>query len=230
VSALELAVLGARAEAYAAVPTLVFRLAVSEATGEPIHAIALRCQIQIEPRRRHYAPDEERRLLELFGEPRRWGDTLKTVLWTQLSLMVPGFRGGTEIDMPVPCTYDLEVAAAKYFAALDDGEVALRLLFSGTIFARGTTGFSVEPVSWNTEAAYRLPVSVWRELMDRYFPGSAWIRLRRESVDALHEFKARRALPTWDDAVAALLAGVEREGAAGAADAAAGSGAARGRA
>jgi hypothetical protein len=119
--------------------------------------------------------------------------------------MVPGFESRTEVDLPLGCTYDFEVASAKYFHALDEGEVPLVFLFSGTVFTRGETGFSVEPVPWHKEAAYRLPVRVWRDLMDRYFPGSAWIRLGRESFDALHRFKGERALPTWDEAIDALL-------------------------
>jgi len=201
--------LEARAEPYAAVPTLMLRLRITEGTGERIHAAALRCQIQIEPRQRHYAAAEEERLFELFGEPPRWGETLKTLLWTHASLMVPSFTGSYEADLPVACTYDFEVTAAKYFHALDDGEIPLLLLFSGTVFTRGQAGFSVEPVPWEKEAPFRLPVRVWRELMDHYFPGSAWIRLRRESFDALHQFRGRRALPTWDDAVEVLIAAAE---------------------
>lgn len=199
------AVLEARAEPYAAVPTLMLRLRITEGTEERIHAIALRCQIQIEPRQRHYAAAEEERLFELFGAPPRWGETLRTLLWTHVTLMVQGFTGAKEVELPVPCTYDFEVTAAKYLHALDDGEIPLLLLFSGTVFTRGQTGFSVEPVPWEKEAPFRLPVRVWRELMDQYFPGGAWIRLRRESFDALHDFKGRRALATWDDAVEALL-------------------------
>jgi hypothetical protein len=200
-------VLGARAEPYAAVPTLSLDLHVEDAGGRPIHAIALRCMVQIEPRRRPYSAAEESRLLELFGEPKRWGETVKPLLWTQASLMVPGFKGAAEIALQVPCTYDFEVTAAKYFQALDEGEIPLLLLFSGTVFERGESGsgFTVQPVPWEKEAAYRLPVRIWREVMDRYFPGTAWIRLRRESFDALHRFKSTRALPTWDDAVEALL-------------------------
>jgi hypothetical protein len=205
VIALGFTVLEVRAEPYAAVPTLIFRLRITEGTGERIHAIALRCQIQIEPRQRHYAAAEEERLFELFGLPPRWGETLQTLLWTHVNLMVQGFTGSKEVELPVPCTYDFEVTAAKYFHALDDGEIPLLMLFSGTVFTRGQTGFSVEPVPWEQEAPFRLPVRVWRQLMDQYFPGGAWIRLRRESFDALHEFKGRRALPTWDDAVEALL-------------------------
>jgi hypothetical protein len=203
--ALGFEVLGVRAEPYAAVPTLMFRLRITEGTGERIHTIALRCQIQIEPRQRHYGEAEEERLFELYGEAPRWGETLQTLLWTHASLMVQGFTGSCEIDLPVACTYDFEVTAAKYFHALDDGEIPLLMLFSGTAFTRGQTGFSVEPVPWEKEAPFRLPVRVWRELMDHYFPGGAWIRLRRESFDALHHFKGRRALATWDDAVEVLI-------------------------
>jgi hypothetical protein len=197
----------ARAEPYAAVPTLIFRLKIEEKSGQSVHAVALRCQIQIEPNRRRHSPAEQARLLEMFGPPARWKDTVKPFLWTHVALMVPAFEGSTTVDLPMTCTYDFEVAAAKYFAALDDGEIPLLALFSGSVFVRGgATGFMVERVSWDKEAAFRLPVQLWRSVMDLYFPGSAWIRVRRESLDALQRFKAEHALPTWDDALAALLA------------------------
>lgn len=204
-SRLTFSIEGVRAEPYAAAPTLLFRLRITETSGEQIHALVLRCQIQIDSRRRRYAPAEEERLLELFGEPQRWGETLRTVLWTHVALMVPGFRGSTEIDVPVACTYDFEVAAAKYFHALDAGEVPLLFLFSGMVFTKGQAGVSVEQIPWESEAVCRFPVHVWRELMNRYFPDSAWIRLRVEHFNQLHRFKGQHALPTWDDAIAALL-------------------------
>lgn len=203
---LKFQVVGARAEPYAAVPTLVFTLRIEEASGQPIHAIALRCQVQIEPNRRSHSPAEQARLLEMFGVPGRWGETVKPLLWTHLSVMVPRFQGAVTVDLPMTCTYDFEVTAAKYFEGLDDGEIPLLFLFSGTVFTPGGTGFMVERVPWEKEAPFRLPVRVWREVMDLYFPNSAWIRLQRESLEALQRFKAERALPTWDDAVAALLA------------------------
>jgi hypothetical protein len=194
-----------RPERYAASPTLSFRLRIAETSGEAVHAIALRCQIRIEPQRRRYSAEEADRLLELFGERPRWGDTLKPLQFAMVSAMVPGFTGATEIELPVPCTYDFEVASAKYLHALDGDEVPLLLLFSGTVFTKGETGFSVAQVPWHKEASYRLPARVWRELMDLYFPNEAWIRMRRETLDALQAFKARQALPTWDDALEALL-------------------------
>lgn len=198
---------GARAEPFAATPTLMFGIAVTERGGETIESIALRCQIRIEPQRRRYTPAEESRLVELFGETPRWGDTLKPFLWIHTSTMVPGFRGEAAVDLPVPCTYDLEVAAAKYFHALEDDAIPILFLFSGTVFMRGESGLRVQQVPWDKEASFRLPVSVWRGLMDNYFPSSGWLRLRRESLDALTRFKGKHALATWDDVVKALLEG-----------------------
>jgi hypothetical protein len=195
----------AQPDRYAAVPTLQLKLRISETTGAQVHAIALRCQIRIEPQRRRYSAEEADGLLELFGEPARWGDTLKPMQFATVALMVPGFTGSIEVDLPVPCTYDFEVAAAKYLHALGDGEVPLLLLFSGTIFTKGLSGFSVTQVPWHKEARYRLPVSVWREIMDRFFPGAGWIRIRRDTLDALQRAKAVRALPTWDDVLEALF-------------------------
>ncbi|MDQ2818335.1 MAG: DUF6084 family protein [Candidatus Eremiobacteraeota bacterium] len=204
-SRLAFEVLGARAEPYAAAPLLSFRLRISEAEGEQILAIALRCQIRIEPRRRHYGRPEEERLFELFGKAERWGETLQTMLWTHVSAMVPAFSGQVEIDLPVHCTYDFDVASSKYLNALGNGDIPVLLLFSGTIFKPGPSGFSLEPVPWELEAAYNLPVSVWRGVMDAYFPNSAWIRLNKDAFDELYRFKSQRALPTWEDALSALL-------------------------
>jgi len=198
-------VLGARAEPYAAAPTLMLRLRIRDADGAKIDAIGLRIQIQIEPTRRHYTSAEEERLFELFGEPPRWGETLRAVLWTHVSAMVPQFTGATEIDVPLICSYDFEVAAAKYFHALDDGDIPLLLLFSGSVFATGERGLSVDQIRWDREASYRLPVKVWRDVMNIYYPDSAWLRLRRESFDALHRFKGRNALRTWEETVDLLL-------------------------
>ncbi|WP_329053068.1 DUF6084 family protein [Amycolatopsis sp. NBC_01488] len=192
---------------YAASPTLAFKLRISELTGQPIHAMVLRVQIRIEPQRRRYADDESELLTDLFGERSRWGETLKPFQFTTISVTVPGFSGATEVDAEVPCTYDLEVAAGKYFHALSEGVVPMVLLFSGTVFGKGGPGFWVEQVPWHTQAECRMPVAVWDELMARYFPNVAWIRLPRETVDALLKYKARHAIPTWEATMDQLLAG-----------------------
>lgn len=190
---------------YAAAPTLTVRLRITETSGQRVHAIALRCQIRIQPHRRHYSAAEAERLVDLFGETPRWGDTLKPLQFTTVSTMVPRFAGSVDVELPVPCTYDLEVAATKYFHGVDDGEVPLLLLFSGTVFTRGPEGMAVDQVPWHKEADYRMPVRVWRELMDLYFPDSGWVRLRRDTLDALGRFKSQQAIPTWDETLQALL-------------------------
>lgn len=204
-SDLAFAVTGASVEPYAAVPTLLFHLAISDAVDEAVQTIALRCQVRIEPRRRHYAPGEEDALAELFGERDRWGDTLQSLLWANTSSIVPGFRGSIQTDLPVVCTYDFEVATAKYLDALRDGEIPLEFLFSGTVFVRAEGGIQADPVPWRHEASYRLPAAVWREAMDRYFPNSTWIRLRRETFDRLYRFRSRAAQATWEGTIEALL-------------------------
>ncbi len=202
---LSFAIESVRVERYAAAPTLLFRLAIDADATERIDSIMLRCQVQIAPRQRNYSRDEHERLFELFGEPERWAETLKPLLWTHAMLIVPEFQGATKVDLPIACTYDLEVTAAKYFQSLEDGDVPLDFLFSGTVFVRAENGIRIAQIPWSKEAHFRMPVRVWRELMDQYFPGCSWIRLRRESIDALQRFKTARGLLSLDDAVDVLM-------------------------
>jgi Family of unknown function (DUF6084) len=197
---------GATAERYAATPTVTFALTITERSGVRVHAIALRCQIRIEPHRRRYSAAEAQRLHDLFGDPSRWAETVKPIQLATVTTMVPTFTAVTETDLPVPCTYDLEVASARYLQGLDDGTIPLLLLFSGTVFLATDEGFSVELVPWSAEASYRMPVSVWHDLVDMHFPGRAWLPCGRETLDALSAFKAQRALPTWDATLTALMA------------------------
>jgi hypothetical protein len=204
-TALDFSVVGARAEAFSASPQLALRLRVEESTGAEVYAIALRVQIMIEPQRRRYEQAEASRLVDLFGHPERYGETLRPMLWTHVGQMVVGFTGSTEVDLTIPCSYDFEVAANKYLSSLDDGEVPLNLLFSGTVLVHGPGGVASGLVPWNCEARYRLPVSVWRATMDAHFPNSAWIRVDRETFDELCRYKAAQGLPTWGAAFGRLL-------------------------
>ncbi|SCF78590.1 DUF6084 family protein [Streptomyces sp. Ncost-T10-10d] len=195
---------GVRADPYAAGPTLVFRLRITASEEARVHALALRCQIRIEPARRGYETTEAEGLTDLFGERSRWGSTLQPVQFAQVPVMVPAFTGATETDVVVPCTYDLEIAATRYLNALTDGEVPLLMLFSGTAFT-GSGGFRVEPVPWDLEAPFRMPVAVWQEMVDQHFPGCGWIRLPRDTMSDLIAFRSRHALPSWEATVRALL-------------------------
>ena len=197
--------LGAEPDRYAVVPSLNLKLRISEVTGQRIEAIALRCQIRIEPARRRYSPAEEQKLNDLFGDTARWADTLKPMQFHTVAAMVPAFTGSTEIDLPVPFSYDLDIASTRYFTGLEDGVIPLLLLFSGTVFAVADGRISVQLVSWSKEAPCRVPLSVWREAIDVHFPNSAWVKMSTRTLEELQRFKNRRALPTWEATLLALL-------------------------
>src|SRR3954463_13672632 len=170
---LDFKVEGAEVLEFAAVPSLLFKLRIENLEEEPIRSVALNTQIRIAATLRHYETVEQERLPEGIREAHRWRNTLRSLLWTHTVLQVPRFSGSTVVDMPVPCTYDLEVVAAKYFYALEDGEVPLEFLFSGTVFYAGQGGWlQTTRISWEKEAEYRLPVRLWKEMMEHYFPNS----------------------------------------------------------
>ena len=196
---------GAEADRYAATPLIRLHLRIEETTGTPVHALALRCQIRIEPIRRRYNDEEAEGLADLFGDRARWGETLKPLQLAFVTQMVPGFTGETEVDLQLPCSYDFDVAAHKYLYAVREDGVPLLLLFNGTIFTGSPGTLSVTPVAWQKETSYLLPVAVWQEAMDQHFPGATWLRLRRDTFDRLYRYRTREALPGWDDAIERLL-------------------------
>jgi hypothetical protein len=206
-SAYTFTVLDVTAEPYAASPQLTCRLRIEETTGRRVHAIALRCQVRIEPQRRRYEPAEQDALRGLFGEPGRWGDTLKAFQWMQANATVQGFTGETETELALPCTYDLEVIGSRYLHALDAGDVPIILLFSGTVFTKGASGFEVEQVPWACEARWALPVRVWRDMIDAFFPSSGYVRVSADVLKELAAFRARHDLISWDETMRHLLEG-----------------------
>src|SRR5690242_20207498 len=205
---LAFAVDGADRVEHAAVPTVRFALRVTAPAGRAIRSVLLDTQIQIAARRRRYDAAAEEKLFELFGAPGGWGATLRTLPWARVTSVVPPFTGSTLVDVDVPCSYDLHVVASRYFDGLDGGDVPLEFLFSGTVFAAGPGGMlQATRISWETDAEYRFPVALWQETMERYFRGTAWLRLRKDAFDRLAAYKSRRALATWEDAIESLLEG-----------------------
>jgi hypothetical protein len=203
---------GAEAVPYAAAPQLAFKLRIGcTPASQSIYSVVLRCQIRIDPARRHYRPGEQEKLRDLFGDPPRWGQTLRPMLWTHSNVMVPGFVGEVAVDLPVACTFDFNVAVTKFFHALEDGEVPLLLLFSGTIFHEAEDGLlQVAQVPWEKEASFRLPVGIWKEMMEHYYPGGAWLCLRHDIFDRLYRYKVGQGLPTWEQALEKLLESASR--------------------
>jgi Family of unknown function (DUF6084) len=197
-------VAGAGADRYAASPMLALKLRISESSGAKVDSIALRVQVRLDVQRRRYAAEESALLEELFGEPSRYAETLKSMLWTHVTAMVPAFQHETELELPIPCSYDFEVASHKYLASLKDGTIPLNLLFSGMAFVDRSGRLTPEFVPWSCEARFALPVAVWREAVDAFFPNSAWIRVSRDLFDELRRFKIATGLPTWDAALERL--------------------------
>ena len=193
------------ADRYAAGPTVVFKMRCDETSGVRVHAVALRCQVRVEPVRRGYSDSEAAQVVDLFGDRSRWGQTMQAMQLAFMTQVLPGFTGSTTFDLTMPCSYDVEVAAHKYLAGLEDGYVPLLLLFSGTIFTGLPGTISVMPVPWHKETLVRMPVSVWREAMDAHFPGQAWLRLDRQSYERLAAYRGSHGLVGWDDTIAALL-------------------------
>jgi hypothetical protein len=204
---LTFAIEGAEAVPFAAVPTIAFKLRVTNSTiDENIQSVALRGQIQIEASRRRYSSGEREKLVDLFGDPDRWSQTLRSFLWTHTGITMPGFSNGIAVDLPVPCTFDFNVAAAKYFHAIQDGDVPLCFQFSGTIFYPNPDGaLQIAQINWDKETKFRLPAKVWHDMMDLYYPNSAWLRLRRDVFERLYEYKRQQGLATWEQALENLL-------------------------
>ncbi len=204
---LKLTVEGAEVVPYAATPLLSFKVRiVNSVESEVVHTIAMRAQIQIEVTRRKYDSREQERLQDLFGEPDRWGQTLRNMLWTHASVVVPRFTGSVLAEISVPCTFDFNIAATKYFHGLESGDLPLCFQFSGNVFYQGEDeGLQVAPISWDKESKYRLPVKTWQGLMEMYYPNSAWLALRKDTFEKLYQYKVREGIPTWEEAIERAL-------------------------
>jgi hypothetical protein len=202
---------GAEAVVHAAAPLIALKLRIANLPAtEAIHTLTLRCQVQIEPTRRSYLPKEQAQLVDLFGEPERWSRTVRSLLWMNTSVGVPGFTDNILVDLELPCSFDFNVATTKYFHALNSGEIPLCVLFSGTVFYKDTEGaLQIAQIPWSREANFRLPISVWKVMMDMHFPNTAWLCLQRDAFEKLYEYKMRHGIPTWEQAIARALAAEE---------------------
>ena len=192
--------------AFAATPTMVFSVAATDPTGHQIQSMALSVQVMIEPAKRGYDEPTRARLAELFGPPASWTPSTQALAWARIGAVVPGFVGAATFALEIPCTYDLEVAASKYFYALSDGEVPLSFHFYGTVFYRGPNGaLQVVPVPWSATASFKMPVAAWRAMIGEHYPGGGWIRLDHDTLEALNARRASRGLASFDACLTELL-------------------------
>jgi len=204
----------AHALRFAVAPHIVFKLRVTNDRPRVIHSVVLKCQINLDVSRRHYTAEEQHHLSDLFGEPARWGETLRSMLWANMSTTVPSFSESIVVDLQVPCSFDFNVAATKYFHGLTEGEIPVSFYFSGTVFyASEDTSMQACQISWENEAFHRMPIRVWREMMDAYYPNTAWLCLGRDAFDRLYAYKVQNGIPTLDQALIRVIetVGVSRD-------------------
>jgi hypothetical protein len=191
---------------FTAAPTMLFSATVTDPSGFAVQSIALTIQVMIDPAKRGYDDETRVRLQELFGPPASWAPATSGLAWARVATTVPGFQGATSFGIEVPCTYDLEVAAAKYFYSVSDGEIPLSFHFNGNIFFYGASErLQVMPVSWTCSAQYKLPISVWRAMIAEHFPGGGWIRVSDETLRRLNDRRGQRGLASFDAAIEELL-------------------------
>jgi hypothetical protein len=197
VSGLTFSIVGARPKARSVSPAIAFRLRITSPAS--VEAMVLRVDVCVEPQWREYSGDEQVLLEDLFGRPERWGTTLRMLRWADVPLTVTAFECETETDVIVPCTYDFEGSATRFFHALLDGEIPVRFLFSGTVFYAGASGFSCERVPWSAEAGYRVPVALWHEAMRACYGDYALIRVSADTLRTLHRLRSLSGAIGWDD-------------------------------
>ncbi len=196
-------IVDARAKQNAASPTIAFRLRVT--SSAPVDAMVLRTQLRIEPQWRTYDQEEQALLGDLFGTPDRWHATLRTFAWADVSLVIPGFEDETEAEIPVPCTYDFDQAATRFFDVVHSGAIPVRFFFSGPIFRTESSGFSTERIPWSSECSYRMPVGVWRDAMRACYGDDALIRINLETLEKLRRYRALSGATTWDEVLERLM-------------------------
>lgn len=204
---LDFQVNGVEAAVRGLTPLLHFKIGIrNQPEDQTIHAVMLHAQIQLQSPQRAYSASEKEKLVELFGKPDRWGQTLRNRLWGSSNTTVRSFTGVTETVLPMPCTFDLNIAATKYFHALEDGEVPLLFLFSGSVFYESEDGrLQVQQISWNKECSYRMPLQIWQGMMQEHFPNSSWLNLQREMFERLCAYKRSQGFTTWEETIGNLL-------------------------
>lgn len=190
----------------AAVPTLDFRLAIGTEGGESVQCIALTTSVRIAVALRSYDARTQERLVRLFGQPHQWAGSIKDLIWTQPTIVVPPFTGSTTVDVPVQCGQDMDLAANSYLHAMRDGDVPLRFMFYGTVFfVDGEGRLRTAQIPWEAEAEFMLPARQWHELRERFFGDRTWVPLDNDTFDRLQAYRTRQAYPSWNSTVDALL-------------------------
>ena len=194
-----------------ATPTLSFAIAVSDASGIPIQFIALSVLITIEPGQRAYDAENRERLVELFGEPERWGSTTGASAGPRSTTSCRASPARRTSRSASSARYDHEIAATKFFGGLDEGVFPLHFHFNGTVHYEGADGrLQILPLAWDRSARFELPVATWREMIDSPLPAGSLAPVsatRRCGASAAARPRPARRPSTTASAACSELAG-----------------------
>ncbi|MDP9228642.1 MAG: DUF6084 family protein [Actinomycetota bacterium] len=203
---LKFEITGAQFLKYAAAPTLSFAVDINDESGCEIFMASLTVQIQTEPKKRSYTPEERERLTELFGDPKKWGQSAQRLQLSAEKVLLRPFTGTTSVDVEMLCNYDLELAAAKYFHAVDGGTVPMVFHWNGTVYYTDSEDkLQMVQIPWDTVSDHQLDIDVWKRMMDHYYPHRGWVPVQSETLEALRKLKTERGLMTFDDTVRYLI-------------------------
>ncbi|EHR59851.1 DUF6084 family protein [Saccharomonospora cyanea] len=186
------------------VPTLRFRLRIA-CQDVRVQSLTLAVSVRVAAALRDYTAGERRRLRGVFGTPEQWSSGIGDLVWARPVLHVAGFTGHTEVDVPVPCGQDVELASVSYLSALSDGDVPLRFQFSGTLFHGQPGQLAATRLPWDSEADYQLPVACWHRLREAYFGRHRWLRVEEPVYERLHDYRVRHAYRSPQEAIESLL-------------------------
>lgn len=191
--------------ARAALPTLQFRARVRTLGIGAVRSVALESHIRIATDPRNYCEQDRHRLADLLGGPVGVLRPPPGLLWARATTQIPPFTGETQVEIPVICSYDFEVVAGRFLHSLSGGVVPLDFRFSGAVFYDHDDRLQASRLPPETTATFPMPVRVWRDLMEHYFPGTAWLRLDREVFDALCGYRTANKLTSWSQTLRSLL-------------------------
>ena len=201
---------GVEVVANAATPLLAFKLRLSDANPEQtIHTVALRCQIQLEVTRRKYTAEDQERLARSVWRTQPLGpDPAKSFVDARQSGRAFVHREQPwsifpcrvrSISMWLPPNISTGWRTGKCRFACSSAAPFSMPVREGSL--------QVAPISWDKEARFKLPVKIWRDMMESYYPNSAWLCLHKDAFDRLYQYKVTHGIPTWEEVLESIIPG-----------------------
>ena len=200
----------AEAEPHAAAPLLIFKLRIAQTVTaqEPttIPAIALSARSALS-RLAAATPPTKRKSCSTCSARARDGGKLSAVRFGPMPALsyrhLPAKRSST-------CRSRVRSISTSRRPSISTRWQTVKCPSACSSAARFSTPIEtailqVSQIPWEKEASFRLPVQVWKNMMELYYPKSAWLCLERDTFDRLYRYKSSRGLPTWEQAIDMLI-------------------------